>query len=590
MKKIFYFIASAIVALGAVACQNDINENIDNNQQTEGLSIKVTIAEQTRVALGELNTENKMRKLTFTENDQLIASAEGKSVIFTYTKAEGDVYTFTCKDGKVSELIGTKPNFKYWADGLDEATLATNVAVCNTAAEDIAGIGMYATGDDGDQPNGNLGDEGYTVTLHALPLLKFNANEPVKFESDFPSLFFVDGWESSYITTKTGDIYLPIMSSGGIKCEVTVTTESGFNKTFKKVLDENTIYNLGAIAVPNVLYLNPGLWNVDGAWFAAYFFNSEPAAVAAMTRTEAEGTKWVKMTDEDVDGIYECEAPAGYNSVIFTRMNPEYTECAWDVTEGEGESFKVLEDRVWNQTADLEIGVAPNNYCYIIGWNECTWQTADYEIPVPAKFYVVNNGNWSSLNLYAWDADDKHFLGDWPGTAMTQEGTSNKYYVEIPADYVGKTFNYIVNGGGNQTGDLTVENFTDGYTYEIPGVADPKPETVTLYLKTDWGWTDWALYAWGGSGTWGDFNKWPGKAMEDTATIGGVTYKAWDIPASCVGQSGIQVIVTGKENGGTKQTKDTPVTFTSGKDVFVEITGWDSSVNKANLTVLTSPY
>ena len=391
MKKIFYFIASAIVALGAVACQNDIEENIENNQQTEGLSIKVTIAEQTRVALGELNTENKMRKLTFTENDQLIASAEGKSVIFTYTKAEGDVYTFTCKDEKVSELIGTKPNFKYWADGLDAATLATNGAVCNTAAEDIAGIGMYATEYEWDQPNGNLGDEGYTVTLHALPLLKFTANEPVKFESDFPSLFFVDGWESSYTTTKTGDIYLPIMSSSGNECTVTVTTESGFNKTFKKVFDDNRIYNLGTIAVPNVLHLNPGIWSDAGAWFAAYFFNKKADAVAAMTRAEAEDTKWVKMTDEDKDGIYECEAPAGYNSVIFTRMNPEYTECAWDVKEGE----EVIEDRVWNQTADLAVPAADaaNNTYAVTDWDKGNWGSN----PVDAQWGLISSAdNWET--------------------------------------------------------------------------------------------------------------------------------------------------------------------------------------------------
>ncbi len=389
MKKIFYFIASAIVALGAVACQNDIEENIENNQQTEGLSIKVTIAEQTRVALGELNAENN-RKLTFTEGDQLVASAEGTSVIFTYTKAEGDVYTFTCKDEKVSELIGTKPDFNYLAAGLDAATFATNGSVCNTAAEDINGIGMYAAGKEWDQKNGNLGDEGYTVTLHALPLLKFTANERVKFESDFASLFFVDGWESSYTTTKTGEIYLPIMSSGSNECEVTVITESGFNKTFKKAFDENTIYNLGTIAVPNVLHLNPGIWSDAGAWFAAYFFNSEPAAVAAMTRAEAEETgKWVKMTDEDADGIYECEAPAGYNSVIFTRMDPAKEELSFD--------------SAWNQTADLAVPAADaaNNTYAVTGWDNQEEQKPTVgnwgSNPVDAQWGLCGiAGNWDT--------------------------------------------------------------------------------------------------------------------------------------------------------------------------------------------------
>ena len=400
MKKIFYFIASAIVALGAVACQNDIEENIENNQQTEGLSIKVTIDEQTRVDLGVLNAENK-RKLTFTDGDVLVARANrysGTNYFFTYTQTEGDVYTFTCTNDDVSELIGTKPYFFYLGglhEQVNELLGHGYTYFCNTAAEDISGIGLYASNKDYDHNQKNLGEEGHKVSLHALPLLKFNANEPVKFESDHASLFFVDGWKSSYTTTKTGEIYLPIMSSSGNECTVTVTTESGFNKTFKKVLGENTIYNLGTIAVPNVLYLNPGIWREADAWFAAYFFNKKADAVAAMTRAEAEDTKWVKMTDEDVDGIYECEAPAGYDSVIFTRMNPEYTECAWDVTEGEGESFKVLEDRVWNQTANLDVpaaDAADNTYA-VTDWDKGNWGSK----PVAAQWGLSGiAGNWDT--------------------------------------------------------------------------------------------------------------------------------------------------------------------------------------------------
>ena len=393
MKKIFYFIASAIVALGAVACQNDIEENIENNQQTEGLSIKVTIAEQTRIHLGNFE-EDKGYKLSFDEGDVLVARAErqyGTNYFFEYVKGEGDVYTFTCTQEGVSELVGTTPHFLYLGGLHEQADDLTSYGyICNTAAEDIAGIGMYATEYEWDQPNGNLGDEGYTVTLHALPLLKFTANEPVKFESDFPSLFFVDGWESSYTTTKTGDIYLPIMFSSGNECTVTVTTESGFNKTFKKVLDENTIYNLGTIAVPNVLYLNPGIWNAEGAWFAAYFFNKEAAAVAAMTRAEAEETgKWVKMTDEDKDGIYECEAPAGYNSVLFTRMDPAKEELSFD--------------SAWNQTADLAVPAADaaNNTYAVTDWDNQEQQKPTVgnwgSNPVDAQWGLIGiAGNWET--------------------------------------------------------------------------------------------------------------------------------------------------------------------------------------------------
>lgn len=453
MKKIFYFIASAIVALGAVACQNDIDETIDNNQQTEGYSIKVTIDEQTRIDLGEADANNK-RKLTFTEGDVLVVRSghsEGTNYLFEYAKAEGDVYTFTCETEGVNSLVGTKPHI-FYLGGLHESAndLISYGSICNTAAETISGIGMYANDT---CHSSTFGDENNTVTLFAHPILKFTANESVTFKSTNPSMFFNNNaWAKEYTTKTTGEIYLPIIESNG-EIEVTVTTESGFNKTLTMAFEENKIYNLG-------------------------------------------------------------------------------------------------------------------------------------DIEKPAKFYVVNNGNWSSLHLYAWDAGDNKLLGTWPGTAMTQEGTSNRYYVEIPAEYVGKTFNYIVNGGGNQTGDLIVENFTDGYTYEIPGVADPKPETVSIYLKTTWGWTDWSLWAWNSSGDW--YQSWPGQTMEYTQEIGGITYKAWDVPAEKVGKAGTQIIVCGKEDGNEKKTKDTPIDVS--KDVFVELNSWDMSADKGTLTVLTSPY
>ena len=53
MKKIFYILASAIVALGAVACQNDINEAITPEEGSQ-ISFKVSFDESTRIAMGAL--------------------------------------------------------------------------------------------------------------------------------------------------------------------------------------------------------------------------------------------------------------------------------------------------------------------------------------------------------------------------------------------------------------------------------------------------------------------------------------------------------------------------------------------------------
>ena len=77
-----------------------------------------------------------------------------------------------------------------------------------------------------------------------------------------------------------------------------------------------------------ILYLKPNAnWKKDNARFAAYFWGA--------------GEKWVSMTDTDKDGIYEVEAPAGYPSVIFCRMNPGATANNWN--------------NKWNQTADLKV-------------------------------------------------------------------------------------------------------------------------------------------------------------------------------------------------------------------------------------------
>lgn len=232
-----------------------------------------------------------------------------------------------------------------------------------------------------------------------------------------------------------------------------------------------------------------------------------------------------------------------------------------------------------------------------------------YVLPQPKSAI----SKWTKFNLYTWVEDG--IDNTWPGAEIT----SNKevvngytYYVyQYPSEFNGKTVNAIVNNSGDQTADiklgvlntdyyLVVNSLSEVKVYttapaagsveEAKVVEDPNPQTVSLYLKTDWGWTDWALYAWGGSGTWGAFSSWPGKAVMYTATIDGVSYKAWDIPASCVGQTGTQIIVTGKEWGSTKQSKDFPVKFKSGEDVFIEITIWNSNLNKCELKQITSPY
>lgn len=230
-----------------------------------------------------------------------------------------------------------------------------------------------------------------------------------------------------------------------------------------------------------------------------------------------------------------------------------------------------------------------------------------YVLPQPKSAI----SKWTKYNLYTWGNTN---INTWPGddiTANKKEINGYTYYAyQYPVEYNGQVVNIILNNGSDQTPDIklgelntdyyvVVNSLSENKVYttapaagsvpEAKVVADPKPGTVSLYLKTTWGWSNWALYAWGGSGTWGDFNSWPGKSKYD-ATIDGVTYKAWDIPASCVGQTGTQIVVTGKENGSLKQSVDFPVSFKAGEDVFIEISIWNSKLNKCELKAIASPY
>ena len=103
-----------------------------------------------------------------------------------------------------------------------------------------------------------------------------------------------------------------------------------------------------------VVYLHPGLWAGDSAWFAAYLWKGEGA-----TKTET----WVKATDEDADGIYEVVVPDGYVNLIFVRMDSAKTALSWDSK--------------WNQTNDTTVPTDGNNLCTITDWGQAdfSWST-----------------------------------------------------------------------------------------------------------------------------------------------------------------------------------------------------------------------
>lgn len=175
------------------------------------------------------------------------------------------------------------------------------------------------------------------------------------------------GWDESYTSAITGieaNKWVAIGGSGDLTHAVdgAIDIYIDINQSRIYVMSAGTDYSTavqqtvsttpppaGIPAKENYLYLNPSMWAVDGARFAAYFFGN--------------GEKWVSMTDPDSDGIYEVEKQAGYTKVIFCRMNGSNSTNGWS--------------NKWNQSGDLTIPTDGKNLFTPSDWDGATttWTT-----------------------------------------------------------------------------------------------------------------------------------------------------------------------------------------------------------------------
>lgn len=142
-----------------------------------------------------------------------------------------------------------------------------------------------------------------------------------------------------------------------------------------------------SITTGTTLYLKAGPWDVDGARFAAYFYNSS-------TNT------WASMETEDV-GIYKVSAPSGtWTNVIFCRMNGTTTANSWD--------------NKWNQTGNLTYDGTKNLFT-VTTWDNQTTGWSTYTPSVPGDKVVgvlgVINGvtNWNTDTDMEWNETTERY-------------------------------------------------------------------------------------------------------------------------------------------------------------------------------------
>ena len=203
-------------------------------------------------------------------------------------------------------LVGV---FSGWADKAMLTTTDANVVVLqNVAMKAAEGFLVRKPATEWNDKYG-AGDINYIKANHYITTNKGGADMCLE----------ADGTYDVYFNISTKNIY--VMAAG---VDYTAAAQQTVNGEEPKQEEPEV--------TEKVVYLKPNSnWKQSNARFAAYFWGG------------TTGEKWVSMTDEDNDGIYEVHLPEGYDygcNIIFCRMNPSTTANNWN--------------NKWNQTSDLK--------------------------------------------------------------------------------------------------------------------------------------------------------------------------------------------------------------------------------------------
>ncbi len=378
MKKIFYFLASAIVALGAMACQNEVDENITPGTQNDVVSFTVAFDEATRISMTPVG--NNTANFDFVNGDKLyVQPNEGDYFGNTYKFSTEDGETFSCQNANLVSELETSGNYAM-------INSRENGEICSELGVD--GFLFYGYADLTTKEPVVL-EMQHTVFHFTVP----EGTEATLKHTD--DIFVTEGgeWVNEMTFTK-GEYWVAAWASIGGTLSYSINGEEA--KSITRDFEDGTIYNLGELS--KTIYLVPDMWAAAGAWFAAHFFNAK-AEVAD-----------VKMTDNNADGIYECNVPVGMESVTFCRMNPAYNEFSWD------------NGHVWDQSENLTINEAPNNYYYITDWQAGEWNVKGYD---PKASTPGEASPWS-------------LASDWDGDVTTEWSDKDMVTTEIKNIFVVK--------------------------------------------------------------------------------------------------------------------------------------------------------
>lgn len=532
MKKIYSFMVAAVALFAAASCNKElpqdnlptVGETVVYTASTDGADTKAVLDGTVSKWCGEelITLHDGTNAFTFYAN---AGDTPVSKVDFKYTPGDGQPefnatevmaiypsgdYTANISDKTVSNVV--VPNSQTLADNTYPATAAVAVAYSTTTELSFKNattlLKFKVAGDD--VTFGCIAAEG---DISGTFDLAYNDGEPELTATTANQ--WVDFSKNDDFLSKEATYYVAVAPAALNKITMYLNGTEVKSKTFDQPyqLKRNVILDLGTITytapeTASTVYLKPGVWSADEAWYVAYFFSST-------------GNVPVKMEDTDADGLFEAAVPEGkYSKVIFCRVNPEATEFVWE--------------SVWNQTENLSVPTSEDEkLCYVInGWESAEWQTVPEQ---PEEVTPGEASEWALVGAFSgWI--DKTFITTSVSNVVVLENVEMKaaegFLVRKPdtewADKYGAgNVNYIQANSYITTakngGDMCLE--ADG-TYDIyfntttkaiyvmtagtdyttaveqtvsgkePEVEEPEVTANMLYLKPNSNWeTDNARFA-----------------------------------------------------------------------------------------------
>lgn len=219
------------------------------------------------------------------------------------------------------------------------------------------------------------------------------------------------------------------------------------------------------IEYASIVYLKPGVWAADDAWFSAHFYN------------DSSETDDVRLTDEDGDGIYEAAVPEGMTNIIFCRMNPAYGEFSW------------TSEALWTPGNPMSLPVAGDDkVCYFYAdWDNSSWITLEEAkgSVEPEEPELIPSDVTVYLKPSVWASDSPSFAAYFFGAdksewvRMTDTDSDGIYEAKVPYTIYTNVVFHRMNPASDVFDSTSVWNKTEDLT--VP------TDNNVCYIISGWG-------------------------------------------------------------------------------------------------------